>query len=105
MYDIHSNIDNIVDRVNAIVSEYFKCSPEELYSRSKRGNISCARNLAYFYLHDIIGVSTNKVASIYKRTQQQIKAQNAKTRFLVYNDEYFKQVFCYMDEEYKRGRL
>jgi chromosomal replication initiation ATPase DnaA len=103
MYDIHSDIKEITNKIERIVCERYNCDVRDIFGYSKKDNLPIARSILYLFLHDYIGVSTAKIAKAYNRAEISIWQQNSKSRGLVKYDYNYRTSFNSIKHIYEKG--
>lgn len=104
MFDVHSDIKDITDKIDRIVCEHAKCTIEDIKGLSKKNKLPLYRNVLFLFLKDYIGVSYGKLSLLYNRTPRNIKRKVANARVLVkYDFEYRHFFLCVCDKYEKEG--
>lgn len=94
-----------VRKIIQTVSEYTKCSIEDILGRSRKGEIVIARHLCVYFCYEIITESEVSIGKWFNRDHSTV--YNAAYRVQAYKDtnrryaKLFNQIKQYLDEELK----
>lgn len=81
-------IEDIVEKI----ASYYGLCPDDIFSRDKHGNVSRARNYAYYILHCECNFSVGQISKAFFRTNRNIFRRISELKYLINNfNEYKKE--------------